>query len=111
MNGIFSRGNAANVLGVVAVAVAVAGCDSDGASSSVPRAGVAKSIPQDWTRGARPVLRSQVDAIRSRIWVLTQNGVALYEASTGEEVAQIPLPGWLWVTSQPGWRTTPAFSH
>jgi hypothetical protein len=41
-----------------------------------------------------------VDAIRSRIWVLTLDGIALYEASTGEEVAQIPLPGWLWVDEQ-----------
>jgi len=41
-----------------------------------------------------------VDAIRSRIWVLTRDGVALYEASTGEEIAQIPLPGWLWVGGQ-----------
>jgi len=31
--------------------------------------------------------------MRSRIWVLTLHGVALYEASTGEEVAQISLPG------------------
>ena len=97
MNGIFSRRSAANVLGVVAFAVAVAGCDSDAASSSAQGAGVAKSIPQDWYRGERPILRSQVDAIRGRIWVLTLDGVALYEASTGKEIAQIPLLGWLWV--------------
>jgi len=41
-----------------------------------------------------------VDAVRSRIWVLTLDGVALFEASTGEEVAQISLPGWLWVDEQ-----------
>ena len=90
----------AGMLGSVAIMVAVAGCDSDAATSSAPRAGVATGIPQDWYRGEQPVLRSQVDAIRSRIWVLTRDGVALYEASTGEEIAQIPLPGWLWVGGQ-----------
>jgi hypothetical protein len=97
MYGILSRRSAANVLGVVALAVAVVGCDSDAASRSAPTGSVAKSIPQDWYRGERPILRSQVDEIRSRIWVLTLDGVALHEASTGEKIAQIPLPGWLWV--------------
>jgi hypothetical protein len=92
--------SAAGMLGAVAIVVAVAGCDSDAASSSAPRASIATSIPQDWYRGEQPVLRSQVDAIRSRIWVLTRDGVALYEASTGENIATIPLPGWLWAGGQ-----------
>jgi hypothetical protein len=100
MYGILSRQSAAKVLGVVALAIAVAGCDSDAASSRAPKASVAKSMPQDWYRGEQPILRSQVDEIRGRIWVLTLGGVALYEASTGEEVAQISLPGWLWVGEQ-----------
>ena len=100
MYGILSRRSAANVLVVVACAVAVAGCDSNAASRSVTRGSGAESTPQDGYRGERPVLRSQVDAMRSRIWVLTLHGVALYEASTGEEVAQISLPGWLWAGEQ-----------
>lgn len=97
MYGIPSRRSAANVIGAVAFAVAVAGCDSDAASRSAPRVSVAESTSQVWYRGERPILRSQLDPIRSRIWVLTLDGVALYEASTGEPVAQISLPGWLWV--------------
>lgn len=100
MNGIIGRRSAARFLGAVAIAVAVAGCDSDAASSRTPRDMVATTIPQDWYQGERPVLRSQVDAIRSRIWVLTLDGVALHEASTGEKVAQIALPGWIWVGEQ-----------
>ena len=96
MYGTLGRRSAANVLGVVAFAVAVAGCDSDAASTRAPKSSVVEIAPQDWYRGERPVLRSQVDRIRGRIWILTLDGVAVYEASTGEEVAQIPLPGWLW---------------
>jgi hypothetical protein len=100
MNGILSGRSAAKVLGVVAMMIAVSGCDSDAASPSAPKISIVEKSPQDWYRGERPILRSQVDAIRSRIWVLTMDGIALYEASTGEEVAQIRLPGWLWVGEQ-----------
>ena len=100
MNGIFSKRSAAGVLGVVAMMIAVSGCDSDAASSSVPRVSVVKSIPQDWYRGEQPILRYQSDAARSRLWVLTADGVELYEAATGEQMAQVALPGWLWVGRQ-----------
>jgi len=97
---IVGKRRAAVVLGVVACMVAVAGCDSNAASRIPPGGGVAESASRDGYRDKQPVLRSQVDAIRSRVWVLTPDGIALYEASTGEEVAQIPLPGWLWVGEQ-----------
>jgi hypothetical protein len=100
MYGIASKRRAAIFLGFLTGMVAVPGCDSDAALSSAPRTSVAKSIPQDLHRGGRPILRSQVDAIRGRVWVLTLDGVALYEASTGEEIAQLPLPGWLWAGEQ-----------
>lgn len=97
MNGFFSKRSAASVLGVAAMAVAVAGCDSDAASIRVAQASVVESLPQGWYRGDQPMLRHQVDAVRGRIWVLTPAGAALYEASTGEELAQVSLPEWLWV--------------
>jgi hypothetical protein len=96
MYGIISRRSAANVLGVMAIAVAVAGCDSDAASSSVPRGSVAEVTPQDWYRGERPILRSQADAVGGRLWVLTPDGVELYDAQTRRRVAQIALPDWVW---------------
>jgi len=100
MNGIVSRRSAANVLGMVAIAVAVAGCDSDAASSSAPRAGVAESIPQDWYLGERPILRSQTDTARGRLWVLTSEGVELYDLATRQKVAQVALPDWVWADRQ-----------
>lgn len=96
MYAITSTRSAANVLGMVAMAVAVAGCDSDAASSSAPRAGVVESMPQDWYRGERPILRSQADAAGGRLWILTSEGVELYEEATRRRVARIALPGWLW---------------
>ena len=81
MNGFIGKRSAVSVLGVVAMTIALAGC------SSIAAAGV-------WDE--RPVLRSQADAARGRIWVLTPAGVSLYEASTGENIADIPLPDWLW---------------
>jgi hypothetical protein len=43
------------------------------------------------------VLRQQNDAERGRHWVLTAEGVELYELSSGKLLAQIALPDWLWV--------------
>ena len=100
MNGIVSTRSAVNVLGIVAIAVAVAGCDSDAASRDVPVASVVESSFPDWVRGEQPVLRYQVDAARSRLWILTLDGVELYDVTTRRKVAQVALPGWLWVREQ-----------
>jgi len=96
MYGIVSKRSAAGALGVVAMVVAVAGCDSDAASGSAPRASAVPSTPQDWYRGEQPILRAQEDAVGGRLWVLTSEGVGLYDAATRLKVAQIALPGWLW---------------
>ena len=100
MSGYISKRSAASVLGVVAMTVAVSGCDSDAASRSVPRISVVESISHSWYRDERPILRHQNDAARSRQWVLTADGVELYELSTGEQLAQIALPDWTWVGPQ-----------
>ena len=97
MNGIFSRRSAANVLGVMAMTIAVSGCDSGAGSGSVPRTRVAQSVFTSGNRDERPVLRQQNDAERGRHWVLTAEGVELYELSSGKLLAQIALPDWLWV--------------
>lgn len=96
MYGIVSRRSAASVLGVVAITVAVAGCDSDAASRRAPRAGTGQSTLQEWYRGERPILRSQADAVGGRVWILTAEGVELYDEATRRRVARIALPEWLW---------------
>lgn len=86
MNGSISKRSAASILGVVAMMIAAAGC------SSIPASNGTAEV--NWSE--RPLLRSQVDAARDRIWVLTPAGIALYEASTGEQIADVPLPEWIW---------------
>ena len=108
MNGFIGKRSAAGVLGVVAMMVAVSGCDSDAASGSEPRISVVGSISHSWYRDERPILRHQNDAARRRQWVLTADGVELYELSTGEQLAQIALPDWLWVGRQ--FASPPAFA-
>ncbi|OGA56104.1 MAG: hypothetical protein A3G81_14695 [Betaproteobacteria bacterium RIFCSPLOWO2_12_FULL_65_14] len=43
-----------------------------------------------------PEARYQVDAARNRIWVLTDDGVVLYDVKTPKKIA-IPLPDWVLV--------------
>lgn len=97
MYGIISRRSAANILGVAAITVSLAGCDSDAASTSVPKVSALPGAAQDWRPGGQDVLRYQRDSARGRLWALTSEGVELYDATTRRRVARIALPGWLWV--------------
>ena len=106
MYGIVGKHGAVSVLGVVAVAIAVAGCDGDAASAGIRQKGgvsgsesgasLIESILPDWYPGERPVLRYRIDAVRGRLWVLTLGGVELYDIATRRKVAQIALPEWIW---------------
>ena len=68
------------------VLAALGGCDSRAA----PVQESANSQQQVDMRGDR----HRVDPARSRVWVLTENGVVLYRNDRRERVA-INLPGWL----------------
>lgn len=41
-------------------------------------------------------LRSQVDTARDRVWVLTRNGVQVYDRKSGLKTREIALPDWSW---------------
>lgn len=47
--------------------------------------------------GAEVVLRSQEDTARNHVWVLTPEGVTLYDSATKQRKARIELPDWHWV--------------
>lgn len=110
MVGIASNRIAVNVLSVVAIMAALAGCESGaaprnavepqgGATASELREEVAETregTAPDWYRGGQPVLRHRIDAARDRLWVLTREGVELYNVNTREKVAHIALPRWTW---------------
>ena len=103
---------ATNVLGALAIAIAVAGCFDSGASSagsgerktaapaSEPRVDIAERTSPDWVRSEQPILRHQLDAARDRLWILTRDGVDLYDSRTHRKVASIALPNWTWVKEQ-----------
>ena len=111
MYGIFKKRIAAYVCSIAVIAGALAGCDRGAASAGIrqkkdgtldvkSKMNFAESTPPGRVRGENQMLRYQVDEARSRIWVLTPAGIVLYEASTGEQVAEVPLPGWLWAREQ-----------
>jgi len=73
---------------LIPMLVALGGCDS----SAAP-------IQESRNAGQRADLRvdrQRVDLVRSRVWVLTEEGVVLYRNDRHERVA-IHLPGWLLV--------------
>lgn len=39
-------------------------------------------------------IRHQVDAARNRVWLLTREGVAIYDAAAADKVLRVPVPGW-----------------
>ncbi|HEY8051869.1 MAG TPA: hypothetical protein VIE42_03590 [Steroidobacteraceae bacterium] len=106
MYGIVGKHGAVSVLGVVAVAIAVAGCDGDAASAGIRQTGdvsasesgasLIESILPDWYPGERPALRYRLDTVRGRLWVMTLGGIELYDIATRRKVAQIALPEWIW---------------
>ena len=68
--------------------VALGGCDSSAAPmQESPKAGQPGDLRVD---------RHRVDPVRSRVWVLTENGVVLYRNDRHERVV-IRLPDWLLV--------------
>lgn len=97
MNGIVSKRSAAYAVGVLAVAIAISGCDA-GADSALG-ASLVNNSP-DWVPGDPSVLRYQTDRASGRLWALTAEGVEVYDATTRRKVAQVTLPGWMWVGGQ-----------
>jgi hypothetical protein len=39
-------------------------------------------------------IRHQLDSERNRVWLLTGEGVAIYDAAAPDKVLRIPIPGW-----------------
>jgi hypothetical protein len=74
LNGIF--GKSQSVVAVLLISIGVAG---------EPNA-----------QNLSPILRVQVDAARDRIWILTRNGVDIYDFKTQKATRHISLPDWHW---------------
>ena len=76
----------ARALFLAASMVLIAGCDTGAA----PR-----QASNDAPDLQLPGTRSQVDLARNRVWVLTPEGVLLFELSRPKRAA-VRLPGWVW---------------
>jgi hypothetical protein len=50
--------------------------------------------PEEAEKRPAVKLRVQLDAERNRVWLLTGEGVAIYDASAPDKVLRIQLPGW-----------------
>jgi hypothetical protein len=77
---------------VLAVSIgSISGCDTRGVPEDQASRPASKPSP------GRPVpMRYQVDAERSRIWVLSRDGVVVHDVATAKKAA-IVLPGWVTV--------------
>lgn len=90
--------NGINIVGAIVVAVAVAGCDWRAtAGIQEQKASVFQGLPAGWVQSEQPLLRYQVDTERGRLWVMTLDGVDLYDVETRRKMAHIQLPDWVWV--------------
>ena len=68
-----------NAVCSVVVAFSIAACDTGAA---------------DLERKPAAGIRHQLDSERNRIWLLTGEGVAIYDAAAPDKVLRVPLPGW-----------------
>lgn len=82
------NGNAAKTLLLTACMVASGGCDIGAAPSHETKA--ARVTPEFRV----PEARYRIDAARNRVWVLTEEGLALYDVKAPRRVA-LQLPQWV----------------
>ena len=85
-----SNGIASISLAVALVAglVSIGGCGRDVALSPAMHAKI------DAPQNPPPSVRYRMDPARNRMWVLTPDGVFLYDASTPKTIVEVPLPSW-----------------
>ena len=79
-------------------AVFFTGCDVESAPKSTALKLAAHEVPSAWYDGDSPILRFRRDAARDRGWILTEDGVLLFDFRTRQTIAHIPLPGWQWLS-------------
>lgn len=50
--------------------------------------------PTEAERIPAPKVRQQVDADRNRVWLLTREGLAVFDAAAPDKVVQVKIPDW-----------------
>src|SRR5262245_61781873 len=89
-NGIVSVSTlrAAAAILLATLPVAIAGCDKGVTTAPVHTAGGDTSAYQV------PSVRSRTDPARNRLWVISADGVFVYDASTRKLIQEVSLPAW-----------------
>jgi hypothetical protein len=65
-------------------------------SQAVAADEVGGKIPAAWHEDGLAILRFQRDVGRDRGWILTRDGVLVFDFKTRSTTAYVPLPGWTW---------------
>ena len=73
---------------LVAGLVSIGGCDRDVALAPAMQAKI------DAPHNPSPSVRYRMDPARNRMWVLTPDGVFVYDASKPKTIAEVALPSW-----------------
>lgn len=58
---------------------------------------LAQPVSLGWYEGELPILRFQLDRVRERGWILTPEGVLVFDIKTRQTTGYVPLPDWQWV--------------
>ena len=88
-----SNGNVskARAFFLAALIVSSGGCDRGAA----PPRGL--NLVANAPESRSPNVRYQVDPVRNRVWLLTGDGVLVYDVAAPEKVVAVPLTSWLWL--------------
>lgn len=78
------------VLVALAMIASLPGCESGGAMAGL-RGAEATPIASE------SIIRQRNDPARGRLWVLTREGVDVYDSLHKRKLAHIEIPGWVWV--------------
>jgi hypothetical protein len=81
---------AMKVLAALAMIASLPACESGGTMAGL-RSGEATPIASD------SIIRQRNDPVRGRFWVLTKDGVDVYDSLQKRKLAHIGIPGWAWV--------------
>ncbi len=88
MDMIYGRRMIGNVLLSVTLS-AMAGCDSGRMTGMHQETGAP-------TQAESALMNSRIDESRGRLWVLTTEGVDLYESRQRRKLAHFDIPNWIW---------------
>lgn len=100
------NGSGIGALAALAMIASLQGCESGvtlagwGESGAAPiasgRALTSKDSP-GWLQPGQAIIRQRNDPARGRLWVLTREGVDVYDSLQRRKLAHIGIPGWNWV--------------